>query len=380
MDILNVIQQEFGLDPKITYLNHAAVAPWPKRTSDAVKAFADENHHLGAKNYLKWIEKESVLRQQFTDLINAPSKDDIALLKNTSEALSIVAHGLSWSTGDNIVISNQEFPSNSVVWHSLKNQGVEVREVDLGSGENPEQALIAACDKQTRLLSISSVQYATGLRMNLSVLGKACKQRGILFCVDAIQSIGAFEFDVQAIHADFAMADTHKWMLGPEAVAMFYCRAELREQLELHEFGWHMLQEPTNYLDSDWKFSNTAKRFECGSPNMLGIHAASASLSLIAEIGISAIQNLILEKTQFTIEQINKLSILDLISNPDTERQSGIVTFSSQNIASQRLYESLMKNNVICAARGGGVRFSAHFYTDVHKIKTAVELAAKIDE
>ena len=375
----SLIKDEFSLEPGLIYLNHAAVAPWPKRTAEAVRRFATENQHYGAQYYLEWMKVESNLRDQFSRLINASSADDIALLKNTSEALSFVAHGLKWSSGDNVVISDQEFPSNAIVWHSLKDKGVEVREVSLSGDTSPEKALISAMDNKTRLLSISSVQYASGLRMNLSQLGVACKQKNILFCVDAIQSIGAIPFDVEAVNADFVMADTHKWMLGPEGVALFYTRPEVREQLNLHEFGWRMLEETGNFAPSDWTITKTARRFECGSPNMLGIHGANASLSLILEIGLDTIEEELLKRSLYTIDCINKHDSLTLISSNKPDRIAGIVTFKSSKIDAQPLYEKLMKNNVICAARGGGVRFSPHFYTSFDDIKAAVQMAGLTD-
>ncbi len=370
-----LIKKEFPLDSSIIYLNHAAVAPWPSRTQNAVKQFADENTYYGATNYLDWLKVEDNLKQQLRALINAPSKDDIALLKNTSEALSFVAAGLEWHPGENIVISNQEFPSNKIVWQQLKQQGVELREVDLTNASSPEDALINAMDKNTRLLSISSVQYASGLRMDLHRLGETCKQRKILFCVDAIQSIGALQFDVQAIQADFVMADTHKWMLGPEGIALFYCRAELREQLKLTEYGWHMVEEMHNFDQEEWQVASSARRFECGSPNMLGIHAVNSSISLLLAAGLADIEASILARSQFAIECINDADNLELISSSDPLRLSGIVTFRSRIVESPTLYQTLMKKKVICANRGGGIRFSPHFYSTNELINEAVQLS-----
>ena len=150
-------------------------------------------------------------------------------MKNTSEALSFVAFGLDWRPGDQVVISDQEFPSNRVVWEALRPRGVEVLAVDI-AGTDPEATLLAACTPRTRLLSISAVQYASGLRLDLARLGAGCRARGVLLCVDAIQQLGVQPFDVQAIDCAFAMADGHKWLLGPEGLGVFYCRRDLRAQ------------------------------------------------------------------------------------------------------------------------------------------------------
>ena len=299
------ITQKFCLQAEISYLNHAAVAPWPIRSKLAVQQFAEENAQQGSLRYLEWLKIEADLRAKLAQLINAPSKDDIALLKNTSEALSIVAYGLDWQQGDNVVISNQEFPSNRIVWESLQAKGVEVRQVDLANGDSPEAALIAATDNKTHLLSISSVQYASGLRMNLEVLGEHCRTNNILFCVDAIQSIGAVEFDVQSIQADFVMADGHKWMLGPEGLALFYCRPELYERLSLKQFGWHMIEHIGDFDRLDWQPASSARRFECGSPNMLSIHALHASVSLLLEVGMPSVEAEVLKRRDRKSTRLN---------------------------------------------------------------------------
>ena len=367
---------DFQLNDSLSYLNHAAVAPWPLRTKLAVQQFAEENATQGSLRYLEWLKVEDDLRLKLAQLINAPSKDDIALLKNTSEALSIVAYGLSWQAGDNIVISDQEFPSNCIVWESLKSKGVEVRQVDLASHESPEASLIAATDSNTRLLSISSVQYASGLRMKLEILGDHCKHHDILFCVDAIQSIGAVEFDVQAIQADFVMADGHKWMLGPEGLALFYCRPELYDQLSINQFGWHMIEHVGEFDRKEWQPASTARRFECGSPNMLSIHALHASISLLLEVGMANVEAEILKRSEAMFDAINTNNALTLVSNQNPDRYAGIVSFRHENIPSQALYEHLYKEGIFCANRGNAIRYSPHFYTGMDKIYTAISLAS----
>lgn len=375
MHIDKLIQHEFHLDQDISYLNHAAVAPWPQRTKQAVQQFAEENATLGSKNYLQWLEHETELRHMLAKLINAPSQDDIALLKNTSEALSVVAHGLAWRAGDNVVISDQEFPSNRIVWESLSRYGVTIKQVDLQSADSPEAALISACDDNTRLLAISSVQYASGLKMDLTTLGRHCTRSHILFCVDAIQSIGAVQFDVQACQADFVMADGHKWMLGPEGLALFYCRAGLRDRLQLHQYGWHMVEHAHDFSRTDWQPAPTAVRFECGSPNMLGAHALRASISLLLEAGMDTVEKTLLHKTGYIFELLATSQNLEAISTARPGRYAGIVTFAHRRARAGDLYAWLMSQGVMCAPRGGGIRYSPHFYTPLAAIESAVRLA-----
>ena len=366
---------EFPLDDAVIYLNHAAVSPWPQRTATAVKQFADENVAFGSRNYLEWVTVESRLKKQLQQLVNADSSDEIALLKNTSEALSVVAYGLPWKPGDKVVITNQEFPSNRIIWESLQKLGVSTCPADLSHQDSPEAAIIACLDDSTRLLSVSSVQYGTGLKLDLVRLGTACRERNILFCVDAIQSLGATVFDVQACQADFVMADGHKWMMGPEGIALFYCRREHMDRLDLKQYGWHMLEDALNFDQQSWEIASSARRFECGSPNMTGVHALHASMNLIDEIGMPVIEQRVLENTRFMVDFfMQREDRYQLITPLAAHQQAGIITFRPLTEPPESLYDTLTRENVACALRGGGVRFSPHFYTPRKKLFKALEL------
>jgi cysteine desulfurase/selenocysteine lyase len=369
----NDYSSEFNLDNDVIYLNHAAVAPWPCRTELAVNAFCRENVTIGSKKYANWLQVENQLKKQLASLINAESVDEIALVKNTSEALSFVAYGLDWNAGDNIVTSDEEFPSNMIPWESLANQGVTVKKTTLKGLSDPTDALIQQIDHRTRLLTISSVQYASGLRVDLERLGQACQKNGVLFCIDAIQSIGAFPFDVQKYQADFVMADGHKWMLGPEGLAVFYCRLQALDKLKLTQFGWHMVEDMGNYDTPLWSTAKSARRFECGSPNMLSIHALSASIGLLLETGMDNVSANVIERGQYVIDKVKQNDSLALLTNPD-KNGNNIIVFKSSNDDTDKLFDYLTTHNVVCAKRGGGIRFSPHFYTPTDVIDRAFKL------
>lgn len=372
----SMFSHEFPQDPGLIYLNHAGVGPWPRRTAEAIKAFADENLRSGARRYPDWTRVEQRLRERLTRLLNAPSSEDIALVKSTSEGLSFVAYGLDWQPGDAVVINQQEFPSNRIVWESLADRfGVEVRDVDLGAGATPEDALIDALHGRARLLAVSSVQYASGLRMDLARLAEACRARKVLFCLDAIQSLGALRLDLQAVPADFVVADGHKWMLGPEGLGVFYSRPEARERLRLTEFGWHSVQDAGNYDRLGWEVAATARRFECGSPNMLGIHGLEASLSLLEEIGQAEIERRVLDNARWLIERIRATPELELLSAGDEGRHAGIVTFRVHGKDPARTHRALADSGVVCARRGGGVRLSPHFYNTTEQLDETLKRA-----
>lgn len=368
---------EFPLAPDLIHLNHAGVAPWPHRAVEAVRRFAEENGTWGSRHYARWQETEQGLREALARLINAPSPDDIALVKNTSEALSLVAQGLPWQAGDNLVSIRQEFPSNRIPWEALGDQGVELRLLDLYASRTPEADLLALCDGQTRLISVSAVQYARGLRLDLNHLGAQCRARGILLCVDAIQQLGALPFDVRANQADFVAADGHKWLLGPEGLGLLYVRAEVREGLRLTQHGWHMVERMGDFSRQDWQPAASARRFECGSPNMLGIHALAASLSLIEETGLARISALILDHLERGIERVDQRGF-ELLSPRAPERRSGILCFRVPGRDGHALYQGLMRQGVLCALRDGGLRFSPHFHTDAEHLERAFGILERL--
>jgi len=372
----------FQLDKNIVHLNHAAVAPWPTVTRDAVVAFADENTRIGSQNYDLWMQTEQQLKQRLVSLINAASTDEIAILKNTSEGLSLIAQGLIFKAGENIVLPAEEFPSNRVVWQALQAQGVETRLIPLQDVADPEQALLDAMDENTHLLSCSSVQYARGLRLNLHIIGRACRDNDTLFCVDAIQSLGAIAFDAQACFADFVVADGHKWMCAPEGCALFYCRKEIQPQLQLQQYGWHMLKNPFDFShqSSTIEPADNARRFESGSPNMLGITALNASLGLLLELGLKNIEARVLANATYLFEQLRSLSNIRILTPDETDRFAGIVTFQKHSIDNVKLYEHLQSKNVICAYRGDGIRFSPHFYTTTQDIDKALAIVRDFNE
>jgi len=368
---------EFPLSPDILYLNHAAVAPWPRRTVAAVTRFAQENGVRGAADYSSWLETQVRLRKGLADLIAAPSPADIALAKSTSEGLSIVAYGIDWQLGDNVLGVAQEFPSNRILWESLADRGVEYRQLDLYASSQPEAELMARCDERTRLIALSSVQYARGLRLDLELLGNFCYSQGILFCVDAIQSLGVIPFDLQRTRADFVVADGHKWLLGPEGVALLYVNPSLRPGLRLHQYGWHMVEHRGDYDREEWTPAADATRFECGSPNMLGIRALEASLSLLLDTGIDRIRTAVAERIRLLVELIDARGF-ELLSPRDPERRAGILTFRVPSVDHRALHRALTSRGLICARRGGGIRFSPHFYTPHTVLERAVRITAEV--
>ncbi len=365
-------KREFEFAPDVLHLNHAGVGPWPRRAVAAIREFAEENMRFGSLHCTAWERRVAHLRESLRRLIGAASADEIALIKNTSEGVSIVACGLDWQPGDSVVVGYQEFPSNRIAWEVLaQRHGVAVRLADLAGGA-PEQSLIAQMDDTTRLLAVSSIQYASGHRMDLAQLGQACKRHGSLFCVDAIQSLGAAPFNAQAVGADFVCADGHKWLLSPEGTGIFYCRREHLETLRLNQFGWRMTAAPGDYDNPDWRVAPDARRFECGSLNHLGFMALAASLDLLNETGLETIFDINMRNISYIIDNMDK-NRFEIVTPETPEQRGGILTVRG-DAGDQALFSHLSAHGVLCARRAGGIRLSPHFYTPRTTLDRALEL------
>jgi selenocysteine lyase/cysteine desulfurase len=378
-------QAQFPQAEETYYLNHAAVSPWPLRSEQALSNFAKENVLTGAQKYLQWLKVEERLRDQLAQLIGITSSSEIALAKNTSEALSIIAYGIDWQEGDEVIISNQEFPSNRIVWQSLASKGVTTTVANI-SEHDPITAIRNKITARTRLISISSVQYASGLTIDLPALSQLCKENNCLLCVDAIQSLGAMPFDQKVIDADFIVADGHKWMMAAEGLALLYVKNEHINTLKLHQYGWHMVKDRGNYDALEWEPANDATRFECGSPNMLGTHVLSASLSLLLEIGIDNVHEALIQRVDYLKTELGKIHQLEILNQRNhtqneadlAKNTSGIVCFRIEGRDSKALYQALMAKGVICANRGGGIRFSPHFYTSKQVIDKSLAILKEL--
>jgi selenocysteine lyase/cysteine desulfurase len=246
--------------------------------------FRDE----GAFRLRKWQEVGDEARGRFARMIGA-SPEEVAFIKNTSEGISFIAAGFPWKEGDNLVTANVEFPSNVYPWMRLTSHNVEVRMVPAREGRVRKEDLFAACDGKTRLIALSSVEFANGHRNDLPGIGEFCQKKGIFFFVDAIQSLGVLPMDVRSYGIDALAADGHKWMLSPEGIGGFYISRDVMEMVEPVVLGWHSVQNRFDFENYDFRLSPDARRFEPGSFNSVGLAAFNASLDLLLSIGVDRI-------------------------------------------------------------------------------------------
>jgi cysteine desulfurase/selenocysteine lyase len=361
---------QFPVTTRHIWLNHAAISPWPESVVRAMTGFVEDNATRGPLDYGRWLATEAQLRERATHLLGTDNSNDMALVANTSTGLNRVARGLDWQRGDSVVFPACEFPSNRLAWQALHARGVEPRPVRLDPGD-PERSLIDAMAPSTRLLAVSSVQYDTGLRLGLERLGAACKRQGVLFCIDAIQHLGALPFDIAGSGADFVIAGSHKWLLAPEGLALFWSRPEAREQLEVTEPGWRMYADPFNFERADWTPPAGARRFEPGTLNSAGIHCLNAALGTLLECGMGTVGEALLDRTGWMIDRLAALPRVEVVTPVSRARRAGIVSFRAAGLSAEKLVAALALQDIHAAVRGSLVRLSPHFYTPMEQLEEA---------
>jgi cysteine desulfurase / selenocysteine lyase len=370
------IRSEFPVTKKWAYLNHAAVAPLSRPAATAMRRTLRDAEENGMAFIEQWQVLYERTRRVSAQLIGARPAE-IALLKNTTEGIITVANGISWQPGDNVVIARGEFPANVYPWLHLEQRGVEVHWVEEREGRLHVDDYAAAIDGNTRVLSASSVEFFSGFRNDLKKLGELCAKNNTLFIVDAIQSLGAFPLDVEEFGIDALCADAHKWLLGPEGAAIFYCARRAMPKIQPASIGWASVESAYDFLHYDTALHNDARRYENGTLNTVGIAGMKASIELLLDVGIDKIAKRILHLTDVLCAGLSNKGYSTLSSRTDGEK-SGIVTFRHPNKATADLLAALRDAHIICTERGDHIRLSPHFYNTESEIEAALAVLPRV--
>jgi selenocysteine lyase/cysteine desulfurase len=364
------LRAEFPVTQRWAFLDHAAVAPLSGRARSALLTWADDlaaNGVVGESRRLRQVED---VRRLAGRLLNA-DPHDVAFVKNTSEGIGFVAEGLPWQPGDNVVTAAEEYPANLYPWMNLAVRGVELRRVPSRGSRVEIDDIRAAVDARTRLVSLSFVEFASGFRNDLDAVGALCRERGLLFFVDAIQGLGVLPLDVQKTPIDFLAADGHKWLLGPEGAGLFYIRRELVERLHTVSVGWNSVVDAWDSARIDFRLKPHAERWENGTLNVGGILALGASLGLLLEIGVEKLAERVLYLTEHLCEGARRRGLPVFSSRRDADR-SGIVSLALADPGA--LVRRCRDAGVVVSARVGRLRVSPHAYNSTDDLDRLLDL------
>jgi selenocysteine lyase/cysteine desulfurase len=359
-------RDQFPVTERLIYMNHAAVAPLPRVTAEAMQGLAQDALDFGSLHYDQWLDTYEQLRVAAAKLIGA-DRGEIALVKNTSEGIATVAMGLNWHPGDRVVAFREEFPSNYYPWLRLEEHRASV---DWLSVTDSLDVIDRAC-QGAKLLAISFVQYLSGFRADINAIGEICRRHGCFFLVDAIQGLGAFPLNVQTAHIDALAADGHKWMLGPEGCGILYIRKTRQDSVFPMEFGWTNVAGYHDYSSRDLTLRPDAGRYECGTLNTIGCYGLRASIEFLLEVGIERIARAVQALADQLVEGALQKGY-QLLGNRTPDNGAGIVALHKPGLDSRQVVHELKERGIIAAPRQGWVRFAPHFYISPEDIERVV--------
>jgi selenocysteine lyase/cysteine desulfurase len=355
---------EFPVARNQIFLAHAGDCPLPRRVTEAISVYAGQCA-VGDQEksvYPQIIEKG---RELGARLLNCrPS--EVGLVGPTSLALSLIASGLNLRKGDNILIYFDDYPSNVYPWLALAEKKIEVRMLNIRKlGVIRPQDVMGQVDENTRLVALASCHFISGFRLDHEKIGEFLRQRNILFCLDAIQTLGAFPTTAENI--DLAAADAHKWLLGPCGAGLMYVRESLQEHLTPPIYGWNNVRCPNYVAQEQIVFRAGAQKYEAGTHNLLGIVGLVAAMELILEVGVENISRELLRKRTWLSSALQTRGYS--VVNPETTPQTGssIISFFKPGADLAALHQKLLDANIVTSLRADRsnqkyIRLSPHFY------------------
>lgn len=353
-------RSEFPITQDLVYMNHAGSGPLSVRATTAISQFIDGVSRRGSEASEEWVSRSEEVRAKAARFIGADA-DEIAFMKNTPDGVNAVANGLPWREGDNVVTVDNEFPANIYPWMNLRDRGVETRLVPTENGCVAASQILSAIDEKTRVVALSWVEFHGGFRHDLATIGAACRERGIYLAVDAVQGLGALPCDVRELNVDFLSAAAHKWMLGPNGIAVFYVRRELLDDVRVAAVGVTGVDQGPSYLDYGFRLRPNARRFECGFLNLLGIAGLEAAIDLFNDVGRERVAARVLLLTGRLTSGLHRQGYLVYGPRAD-ETRSGVVSFRHPSLPTADLVHRLRLDRVVVADREHHVRVSPHFY------------------
>ncbi len=368
-------QKEFPICKNQIFLAHAAVCPIPSGVSKAIQSYARACELGDQEDQAGLLAAETrALAGQFLGV----GANEVALVGPTSLALSFIATGFGWNKNDHVLVYFDDYPSNVYPWMALSEWGVEVRFLNVVQpGVIRPKDILGQIDENTRMVALASCHFLSGFRIEVDAIGKILKDRGIAFCLDAIQTVGAFPTPLD--HVDFMAADAHKWLLGPCAAGLMMVKKSAQDLLQPTTFGWHNVACPDFVAAEEFELRNDARRYEAGSHNLMGLAGLKASLKMLSHLGVDLIASDLLEKRKFLSGALVEKGFQVMHADAADVNSSGIVTFYREGMDMSLLHQELKEKNCQTSLRTDRegnryIRLSPHFYTTPSELERFVEM------
>lgn len=367
------IRRLFPATEKYTYLNSAAVAPLPTAAVEAVYSQLKDVSENGSANYTDWMATKNRARELVGEMLNV-KPEQIAFMRNTSDGFACVANGLQWRKGDNIVTFAKEFPANFYAWRRIRDVfDVELRLCGERDGRIDLDEFINLIDADTKLVSISAVQFASGFRADLERIGAAARRADALFAVDIIQGFGAMPFDLPAQLVDIAAGASHKWLCSPEGCGILYLSERARERVEPSLVGWISVEEPWDFEDFEQSFKPNALAWETGTSGSSLFYGLEQSLKLLQTTGAGNIENYLENLSDYLCELLAGKDYEITSSRRKNEKSQIVCIKHRSGLTSVEIAKRLENEKIIVSPRGDRIRIAPHFFNNQEDVERLIE-------
>lgn len=375
MNITDVRNNFPYLNNDIIYFNHASSGPISLLVANRLTELLKEKSEDKIDDYISFLKVLEETKDLLAEMIHC-NADRTAFVDNTSNGLNILAQSIDWKKGDKVLLNDIEFPANVYPFLNLKRFGVEVDFVKSENGIVTAEQVIQSITPQTKLISISFVQFLSGYKVDLEKIGNHCRANNIIFCVDGIQGIGAMQIDVTKCKIDFLACGTQKWLLGLQGLAFIFVDNELQKNMIPSNVGWLSVEDAWNLLDYKMDLKTSADFFQTGTLNTFGIYAFNTSLKLFKDFGFDKVELGVLSNTKYFISKLKSIGVDCVLSKCGENELAGIVTIKPENHS--KVFDELSNRKIICSIREGLIRFSPHFYNSHQEIDIVVDELQKI--
>jgi selenocysteine lyase/cysteine desulfurase len=368
------IRSLFPATEKYTYLNSAAVSPLPKISADAVYRQLTDVSENGSVHYADWIAVKQKARSLVAEMLKVKS-EQVAFMRNTSDGFASVANGMKWRKGDNIVTFAKEFPANFYAWRRIRDAfGVELRLCPERDGRIDTEEFINLIDSNTRLVSISAVQFSSGFRADLARIGAAARKADALFAVDIIQGFGAMPFDLSAQLIDIAAGASHKWLCAPEGCGILYLSERARTRVEPTLVGWISVEDAWDFDDYEQQFKPNALAWETGTGGISLFYGLEQSLKLLSDAGAENIEKYLENLTDYLCELLAAKNYEIVSSRAENEKSQIVCVRHRGDLTSVEIARRLETEKIIVSPRGDRVRIAPHFFNNEKDIEHLIEM------
>ena len=368
-------EREFPICARKIYCAHAADAPLPRRVAEAMRD-AIEDASTNEKQFDRALDFIAATRRLLADFLGAET-EEITLSGPTSSGLNTVANGLDWKVGDEVVCYLDDYPADVYPWLGLERKGVTpVLLKTERLGEITPEVVGRALTKRTRLVALASANNASGYRIDFEAIGKMCAERGILFSVDGIQTLGAFSIPLR--YVDFLSAGAQKWMLGPSGAGILFVKKSRHELLRPMMVGGWNVESPNFVAQREIRYENGGRKFEPGGYNNIPIAGMQGAVALLSDVGLSKISRRILSLIATLKSKLDPADF-EFLSPDGNADHASFLTFRSHRVGSEKLIDALAKNDIVVSLRidranRGWIRVSPHFYNTFAEMERIAEV------